>query len=274
MDAKRIYFNSSLPRSGSTLLQNILGQNPRFYVSPTSGLMELLYVSRIQFSGLAEFKAQDPALMRSAFMGYCRGALNGFYEELTDKPVCIDKNRSWFHYYNWLKMFYPNPKILICIRDLRAVISSMEKLFRANRHIADPLDNWERMNMVTLSARIGTWLTGPPVGIAVGRLVEAIETNTLANFHVVRFEDLTSDPKAVLQKVYAYLEEPWFEHDFDHVPQVTREQDGEYGIYGDHRIREKVAPVTLDYNQVLGKEHAEFIKNHNRIFYSKFYPER
>ena len=38
---EQIFFQSSLPRAGSTLLQNILGQNPEFYVTPTSGVLEL-----------------------------------------------------------------------------------------------------------------------------------------------------------------------------------------------------------------------------------------
>ena len=40
---EKIFFQSSLPRAGSTLLQNILGQNPNFYVTPTSGVLELLF---------------------------------------------------------------------------------------------------------------------------------------------------------------------------------------------------------------------------------------
>ena len=39
----QIAFQSSLPRSGSTLLSNIVGQNPNFHVTPTSGLLDLLY---------------------------------------------------------------------------------------------------------------------------------------------------------------------------------------------------------------------------------------
>jgi len=46
MNYPKIFFHCSLPRSGSTILQNILGQNPDFYVTPTSGLMELIYAAR------------------------------------------------------------------------------------------------------------------------------------------------------------------------------------------------------------------------------------
>ena len=34
---KKVFYNSSLPRAGSTLFQNIVGQNLDFYVTPTSG---------------------------------------------------------------------------------------------------------------------------------------------------------------------------------------------------------------------------------------------
>ena len=74
----RIAFQSSLPRSGSTLFSNIMGQNPEFHVTPTSGLLDLLYVARGQFSRGEEFKAQDREEMERAFAGFCRGGLEGY----------------------------------------------------------------------------------------------------------------------------------------------------------------------------------------------------
>jgi sulfotransferase len=271
--SQRIVFNSSLPRSGSTLLQNILAQNPRFHCSATSGVMNLLLAGRAQFSTAPMFKAQDPDLMRAGFLGFCRRGLEGFYESITDKPVCVDKHRGWFHYYEWLSAFYPRPRIVVCIRDLRAVLSSMEKLFRKNRHLQDPADSEERMNMTTVTNRLTHWLNSNPVGLTVLRLMEAMQTGTIRHFHVVRFEDLTTDPAATLRKVYAYLEEPDFEHDCDHVRQTTREDDSQFVFYGDHTIREKVQPVRLDYNEVLGKDLAEMVKANNPAFYKAFFPE-
>jgi hypothetical protein len=40
--SKTIFYNSSLPRAGSTLFQNLVGQNPEFYAdisSPVQGLV-------------------------------------------------------------------------------------------------------------------------------------------------------------------------------------------------------------------------------------------
>src|SRR5215212_7468458 len=122
MADKKIFFNSSLPRSGSTLLQNILAQNPRFYCSPTSGVFDLLYGSRAFVSESHLFKAQDPALMKRAFLGFCQGGLKGYYAAVTDRPVVVDKSRGWLHHYDWLDLFHPKPKILVCVRDLRSIL--------------------------------------------------------------------------------------------------------------------------------------------------------
>ncbi len=271
---KKIVFNASLPRSGSTLLQNILAQNPRFYCTPTSGVIDLMLASRKFYTELAEFKAQDPDLMQKAFTSYCKYGINGFFDGVTDKPVCVDKCRSWFHYHEWVSQFHPNPKYLVCIRDLRAILSSMEKLFRKKRHLSDADEVTGTLTMITINNRVMRWLNGPPVGIAVARLVESIQTGVLKNMHVIRFEDLTTHPDEVLRRVYAYLEEPYFQHDFNHIEQATKENDAYHTQYGDHNIRAKVEPVPLDYNQVLGPELALWVKNNYALFYNTFYADR
>ena len=269
----RIVFNCSLPRSGSSLLQNILAQNPDFYCSPTSGLFELLVGCRAQFSTLDQFKAQNADEMKSAFAGFCRGAIEGFYRGITEKPVCIDKSRGWLHYYTWLDSFYPSPKLLVCVRDLRAILSSMEKLFQKNRHLNDSADNQLQMNMITKQNRVISWLNTVPLGITLKRLLDAMELGTIRHAHVIRFEDLTARPKAVMQKVYEYLDFPYFEHDFENVLQITQEDDSFYPIYGDHKIRSKVAPVPIDYLQTLGKEVCQGVMADNVAFYKAFYPD-
>ena len=69
---EKIFFNSSLPRSGSTLLQNIMGQNPKFYATPTSGVLELVFGARANYTNSPEFKAQDAEDMKMAFRAFCR----------------------------------------------------------------------------------------------------------------------------------------------------------------------------------------------------------
>ena len=64
---EKLFFQSSLPRAGSTMLQNILAQNPDIYATPTSGVLELVYAARANYTNSPEFKAQDSETMKNGF---------------------------------------------------------------------------------------------------------------------------------------------------------------------------------------------------------------
>ena len=69
---ENIFYQSSLPRAGSTLLQNILAQNPDVYATPTSGVLELIFAARSNYTDSPEFKAQDAEVMKTAFQAFCK----------------------------------------------------------------------------------------------------------------------------------------------------------------------------------------------------------
>src|SRR4051812_10062618 len=99
-----IIFNSSLPRSGSTLLQNILGQNPSFHVTPTSGLIELVVGIRDRWADQIEFRAQPQELVLPRIVGAMRGLIEGFYKnELREGRIVVDKSRGWLAYIELLE---------------------------------------------------------------------------------------------------------------------------------------------------------------------------
>jgi len=91
---EKIFYQSSLPRCGSTLLQNILAQNPDIYSSPTSGLCDLLINAKSNYTNAIEFKAQDGKIMDNGFKGFCKGGLYGFYNNITDRKYVVDKCRG------------------------------------------------------------------------------------------------------------------------------------------------------------------------------------
>ena len=109
---EKLFFQSSLPRAGSTLLQNILAQNPKIYATPTSGVLELIFAARNNYTNSPEFKAQDPELMKSGFLSFCKQGMRGYFEAITDKPYIIDKSRGWGIHYDFLNQIYPEPKLL------------------------------------------------------------------------------------------------------------------------------------------------------------------
>lgn len=249
--SKKIFFQSSLPRAGSTLLQNIMGQNPDFYVTSTSGTLELLFAARAQYSNSLEFKAQDDEIMKKAWLSFCYYGLHGFYHGITDKPYILDKSRGWGVYYEWLNTFIDKPKIICMVRDLRSIISSMEKNFRKNPEISKNIVNWNTAEGVNIEKRAEHWLQNLPVGIAITRLKEIFDRGLDKHILFIKYEDLCENPKNEVNKIYNYLELPNFIHNFNDVKQITKEDDSVYGVYGDHIIRNEVKALPEDYNEIL-----------------------
>lgn len=259
---KQIYFQSSLPRSGSTLLQNLMGQNPDFYVTPTSGVLELLYAAREQYSTSPEFKAQDSKTMKNAWLGFCKNGLQGYYSNITDKPYVLDKSRGWGVHYDFLNAFIDNPKIICMVRDIRSIYSSMEKNFRKNPEQSKGIINWSTGQGVNIKARVDNWSTSQPVGLAMNRLEEIINRGWDKNILFIKYENLTTNPNYELSRIYNYLELPAFEHNPNKVDQITQEDDTVYGAYGDHTIQNEIQFKQPDYNQILG------VGLSNEIYYS------
>lgn len=266
----KIFFQSSLPRAGSTLLQNVIGQNPDFYVTPTSGVLELLYGSRSNFTNSPEFKAQDNQLMKQGFTSYCKNGLEGFFNGITDKPYVLDKSRGWGIHYNFLNEFYPEPKIICMVRDLRGIYASMEKNFRKNQHMDSGIVNHSQMKGTTTEKRVDIWANSQPVGLAIERLYQIFREGINNKMLFVRFEDFCSNPKKEMERIYQYLGLPYYEHDFDNVEQITVEDDSVYGIYGDHQIKNKITPVKNDYKDVLSPYTCNWIKTQYKWFYDQF----
>ena len=267
---QKIFFQSSLPRAGSTLLQNVMGQNPEFYVTPTSGVLELVYASRANYTNSPEFKAQDQNLMRDGFLNFCNQGVHGFFNAVTDKPYVLDKSRGWGVHYGFLNSFYPNPKVICMVRDLRGIYSSMEKNFRKNQHMDSGIVNHAQMQGTTTEKRIDGWSQSQPVGLAIERLQQVFKEGINQNMLFVKFEDFCSNPKTEMQRIYNYLELPYYEHDFNNVEQITQEDDAVYGIYGDHKIKSKIEPLKLDYKEVLGVNASNWIKTKYQWFYDQF----
>jgi sulfotransferase len=267
----QLFFQSSLPRSGSTLLQNLLAQNPDIYATPTSGVLELAFAARGNYTNSPEFKAQDPELMKKGFLAFCKSGITGFYEAVTDKKYAIDKSRGWGVHYDFLESILgEQPKIICMVRDLRDVFASMEGNFRKNPEKAQDILDWSKGQGTTVPKRVDIWAQNPPVGMAIDRLQEIIRYGNDVKMLFVKYEDLCLYPDTEMIRIYQYLGIPYFEHDFDNIEQVTQEDDSVYGAFGDHVIRKKLTLTPSKAKVLLGKEVSDWIFNNYQWFNSYF----
>ena len=197
------YYISGLPRSGSTLLFNILKQNP----------------------------------------------------VLSD----ISKGRQWGTDKSLPDLFQiDKPKILVTYRPILEVLASFVKL--AEQY---PLTNFidasilENKDFPSLSYR--------PLNDArcdwIMRFDGPIENNNslfknmaIYNewFHLITYEDLCSNPKETIAKVYDFLEIEHYEHDFENIPQHDNSEDEEeFGIPTLHTIRPQISKSLTKPEEVL-----------------------
>lgn len=267
MSADKVIFLGGLPRAGSTLLANVLAQNPRFEVTPTSPLCEYVMGMAQAFTNSPQRRAwlnQDRA--RSAFRSAVRGAIHGHFSA----PVGVDKSRGWTGQCDLLtRVFGAGLKMIVPVRDLRGCVMSQENKYRQNPEFA-----WDGP-MLDLDGRVGHFLNSAPLGPAATQIKEALRTRHAEAMCFVRMEDFCADPERELGRIYAYMDEDRHAHDLTDIPTRPQEHDGVHAPIGDHTLTDsRVRPVNENWKNVLGAELSERIVRENAWFYQTFYPER
>lgn len=257
---KRIHFISGLPRTGSTLLSNILAQNPEFQPTPTSGVLDVIYGIKNHWDSIDEIKANpnDQAKLR-----VMKGVLESYYNE--DKIV-FEKSRGWLEWMEFLNTCFGPVKVLVPVRDMREILSSLEKLYRKNYLHRKMFEKDIYLQMQTVEGRCAYWLGfNNPLGIAYSRIRDALQRGYGNQIYFIHFDKLTTEPEAEMKMIYKFLGEEYFEHNFNHIEQKLNENDEVYGISDLHTIRHKIKPVKSDWLNILGAG-AEQFGEYNKLW--------
>jgi len=249
--ATQFHFISGLPRAGSTLLCNILNQNPRFHATSTSGILDII---RNINNGWEDNIARAAAPNKRGKMNVMKGILPSYYADV-ERPVVFDKSRGWVGKIELAEAITGEQvKVLVPVRKITDILGSFEKLFRKNE--ADfpfPQAKQFPMEFQTIAGRAEIFMKADqPVGYAYQLLQDAFDRGYGDRLCLIPFTNLTSDPGRVMDAVYDWLGEERFVHDFDNVEQTTHENDDIHGIPGLHTIRGKVSPLVDDAQAVLG----------------------
>lgn len=252
---KKIYFISGLPRSGSTLLCNVLCQNPDFKATQSSAMLEALFAIRNQWDKWIEHKATDEAVSEQKKLQVLRGIFYTYHVEYKE-PVIFDKSRGWLAHLELAEYILGGKaKVIVPVRDVRDILASFESLWRessAYRQLEIESANYFRMQ--TVAGRCEMWSReDQPVGLAYNRVKDALQREFRDRMHFVPYERFTRNPERVMRDIYNFLGEEYYTHDFNNVEQVIWEDDRAHGMKL-HDIRSKIEPQEPKWPKILGDE--------------------
>jgi len=274
---KTIHYAIGLPRSGSTLLMNILQQNPFVFTSSTCPTTYLLEGAKQAAGSVSEFIAMDQDQLNNSLTNYVRYGMQGWFSAMTDKPHVISKSRGWDTYLNFLFHAYENPKFIVILRDLRDIICSFEKL-SYKYPIWNIGSKEDPFHMLPFEKRMEIWCTdiGGNLGLPLKNLTHVYEwmQRRPNNFFVTRFEDFNDNPVRTLRHLYQWLELPYFEHDLNNVPPAAQyEHDTAYRALVSHKTEKQVRKLEPSWPKMMNKFQSDLVIKNNIWFYQTFYPE-
>ena len=274
---KNLIFNIGLPRSGSTVLMNILNENPDIYTTGTCPLPFVVDNLRIITSKYPEFIAMDMDVLNNSLKGLVTGGINGWFNSLTNKPNVVSKSRTWVSHLNTLFSIYENPKFIVSLRDLRDVIVSFEKL-KTKYPFTNKHDEGISFDSLSFNERIEIYITetNSNLGYALSYLNSLLEhiKKYPNNFFIMRYENLGTQPEFMLKKLYEWLELPYFKHDLNNIKKSDYyEHDTVYRSLVTHKIRKSLEPYEPQWQKYFNEEQSLKIMEHNETFYRTFYPE-
>ncbi len=227
-----LHFISGLPRSGSTLLAAILRQNPRFHAAMTSPVSTI-------FRGVENTtnNAQETSVFVSEEerLAALRGLFEWRYSQSRD--VVFDTSRLWCARLPLLAKLFPDSKMIVCVREIGWVLDSFEKLYRKNNMRPSAIYNWDA-NGTVYSRTSALADAGGIVGFAINAIQEAVASpEAKGRLLLVDYERLCKSPEATLHKLYEFLGEKWFKHDFNKVEYEAGEFDRALGAEGLHTVK-------------------------------------
>ena len=248
----RLAVIAGLPRSGSTLLCNLLAQHPDVYVSSTSALPTVLNQVTGIFNNSPEvtsdlIAAEDETRNRS--LAVLRGIIDNWY--VGHDGLVIDKSRGWGPIALLLKRLMPDAPIIVTVRDPREVFASVEKQHRASAEYG-PHDK-------TMFERADEMLS--PNGLIGGpiRWTEDLMRRRPPGLSIVSYDWLTNQTSHVMASLAEELGLDPHDHDLVNVESTATDADALYRFKYPHDGSGPVQQRELDWRDVIGDDLAQKI---------------
>ena len=201
-----------MPRSGNTLFASIMNQNPDIAATPNSITLEImkdlfLLKNTDVFLNYPDHKSLDNVLDI---------VYDVYYKDWPQK-IIIDRGPvTTVGNFELMQKHYKRPfKCIVLLRDLMDVLASYMQWYTEN---PDAFPN--RYNLDTDEKKLSMIMNNKG---AVAKDLEAIKNafNYPDICHFVKYDDLVAQPEQEFKKIYQFLNEPYFNHRFNNLDQVS-----------------------------------------------------
>lgn len=246
---KTLHFIAGLPRSGSTLITNILKQNPTIHGEAVTSLSSILGTVNANWDNV---ETNQEYINDKAKLGVLSGIIQGYYQHI-NKPIIFDKDRGWVALLPLVESVLQRQiKVLICVRNPAEILSSFERLRKENPLFVTRADKSLREGS-TIASR-AYYYAGPEgaLGLAHRNLKDAIIMGYLDRFLFVDYNRFCSTPKSQTKRIYDFFELQYFEHDFNNIVQDEIYNDQAVGLPGLHKIKPELSKTTVNCVEYLG----------------------
>ena len=273
---KTFYFMAGLPRSGSTLLSSILNQNPKFYSGPSSPVLGAMFAIEQDFMGNELYHGYPKPDQVREIIG---NIPHHFYSDV-QQPVVFDKNRAWTARVPYIEGYIgEQAKILVPVRRIDEILTSILTMIHRNPfEEGQPRINFVDEQLIKTDVPINDlnrcmYLLGEGgiVYESLNAIMEGFTQNMNDKMHFVDYDDLVNSPKETMENIYDFLEEEFYDHDFESISNIHREDDLiTYGLSDMHEVRSKVKKTSPSPASVLPEEIIDLYKeNRTRLEFWK-----
>jgi sulfotransferase len=249
MKKDNLYFISGLPRSGSTLLANLLKQNPEIHGESVSSLASIFGSINASWSSIESNKEYRNDAAKA---GVLNGVLDGYYSHI-DKPIVFDKDRGWVPLIGQLEaVLQKQVKMVICVRNPAEILTSFERMRKDNPMFFMNVDAQLREGSNIASRAY--YYAGPDgaLGLSHRNLKDSITMGYLDRFLFVDYNRFCNSPKSQTKRIYDFFELPEFKHDYTDIKQDENYNDLAVGLPNLHKIKPVLEKTTVNCVEYLG----------------------
>tara|TARA_R110002020_G_scaffold16997_6_gene60214 strand:- start:517 stop:1317 length:801 start_codon:yes stop_codon:yes gene_type:complete len=211
---KKIFFLVGMPRSGNTLLASLINQNPDIVCTANSITLEIikdLYLLKTTdvFQNFPDHKS---------FNNIFDSVFDLYYKDWPQRiiidrgPVLTTGNPGNFEL---MKIHYKRPfKCIVLLRNLMDVLASYMKWY------TETLDAFPNRYATTDEDKLNVIMNKDGAVIKDLKAIEnAFKHQDICHF--LKYDDLITNPKEELQKIYKFLGEPYYPHYFENLKDIN-----------------------------------------------------